>query len=106
MKMTNELKAILLKMEALKRERTRAEAAYGLWRWGDIDDVEAQAAYVNSVNAYMRTLEKIIRMLVWMLLSSSDEASGNGTWGTGTSSDAGSSATKKQESEFVEDPML
>ena len=62
MKVANELKAILLEMEAMMRARARAEAAYGLWRWGDINDAEELAAFASAVLDYVARLEKVVQM--------------------------------------------
>ena len=62
MKVANELKAILQEMEALMRERTRAEEAYGLWCNANDDDVEAQTEFANAVLDYGARLEKVVQM--------------------------------------------
>jgi anthranilate phosphoribosyltransferase len=62
MKVANELKAILQEMEALMRERTRAEAAYGFWCNADCDNVEAQTEFANAVLDYGARLEKVVQM--------------------------------------------
>ena len=40
---------------------------------GAEDDPTAEDDYADSVNAYMETLEKFVRMLTWALLMSGDE---------------------------------
>ena len=62
MKVANELKAILQEMEALMRERARAEEAYGLWCNANDDDVEAQTEFANAVLDYGARLEKVVQM--------------------------------------------
>ena len=62
MKVANELKAILQEMEALMRERARAEEAYFSWRWDYCDDIETRAAFANAVLDYGARLEKVVQM--------------------------------------------
>ena len=69
MKVANELKAILLEMEAIMRERTRAKAEYGLWLNADCDDVEAQTEFTNAVLDYGARLEKVVQMQARLIMA-------------------------------------
>ena len=62
MKVANELKAILLEMEALMRAGARAAEAYGFWYEANDDDVEAQTDFANAVLDYGARLEKVVQM--------------------------------------------
>ena len=69
MKVADELKAILLEMEALKHERTRAKAAYGFWCNANCDDAEAQTEFTNAVLDYGARLEKVVQMQARLIMA-------------------------------------
>ena len=69
MKVANELKAILLEMEALMRAGARAAEAYGLWYEANDDDVEAQTDFANAVLDYGARLEKVVQMQARLIMA-------------------------------------
>ena len=69
MKVADELKAILLETEAMMRARACAEAAYFSWRFGDINDAEAQTEFANAVLDYVARLEKVVQMQARLITS-------------------------------------
>ena len=78
MKVANELKAILQEMEALMRERARAEAAYSFWCNANDDDAEAQTEFANAVLDYGARLENVVqrqaRLITALVLGESEVA--------------------------------